>query len=55
MERTTKKETFLDRFIKKRCCSSHNHPEGWDEWKKKERRQRRAKLKRKLIDIEKDM
>ena len=43
--RSTKKDAFLDRFIKNYCCSSHNHPKGWAWWKRKNRRDRRRKQK----------
>ena len=49
-ERSTKKDAFLDRFIKRYCCSSHNHPKGWSWWKGKNRRDRRRKLKNETCD-----
>lgn len=44
-KRSTKKIAFLDRFIKRWCCSSRNHPEGWKWWKRKTRRDIRRRLK----------
>lgn len=50
-----KKMIFQDNFIKKWCCSSTNHPEGWSWWKKKNRKDFRRKMKDELkksqIDI----
>lgn len=48
MNRSRKKIAFLDRFIKRYCCSSDNHPEGWSWWKRKNRKDTRRKLKEDL-------
>lgn len=48
MRRNIKKEIFQDNFIKRWCCSSHNHPEGWHWYKKKNRKKFRQKLKKEL-------
>ena len=41
-----KKMTFQDNFIKKWCCSGHNHPEGFAWWKQKARRDFRRQIKK---------
>ncbi len=51
MNRSTKKNAFLDRFIKKYTCSARNHPSGWAWWKKKARKDARRRLKK---DVSKD-
>ena len=43
-----KKQSFLDRFIKRWCCSSRNHPEGWSWWKRKARKDARRYNKEEL-------
>ena len=43
-----KKQAFLDRFIKRWCCSADNHPKGWAWWKKKARRDVRRNSKEEL-------
>lgn len=43
-----KKLAFQDNFIKRWCCSSRNHPEGWHWWKKKTRKKARQALKKQL-------
>ena len=43
-----KKQAFLDRFIKRWCCSADNHPEGWRWWKRFNRKQTRIAYKREL-------
>jgi len=43
-----KKIVFQDNFIKHWCKSSTNHPEGWDWWKKKNRKSTRRKLRNEL-------
>ena len=43
-----KKQAFLDRFIKKYCCSAENHPEGWSWWRRHNRKQTREAYKRQL-------
>ena len=54
--KTTKKDSFLDRFVKKYTCSARNHPEGWHWWKKKSRKDRQRKLKKDLaLDIKEDI
>ena len=53
MRRNIKKEIFQDNFIKHRCCSSHNHPEGWHWYKKKNRKKFRQKLKKSLTKKQK--
>lgn len=40
-----KKRVFQDNFIKRYCCSSHNHLEGWMWWKRKNRKRDRGKRK----------
>ena len=48
MTRSTKKEIFLDTFIKRYCCSAKNHPQGWSWWKRKNRKDTRRKFKNEL-------
>ena len=48
-----KKEVFQDNFIKRWCCSSRNHPEGWSWWKRQNRKKFRRLMKdrtRKEVD-----
>lgn len=47
-KRSNKSEAFLDRFIKHWCKSSHNHPEGWAWWKRKNSKDTRRKLKEEI-------
>jgi hypothetical protein len=47
-----KKEVYQDNFIKRFCCSSRNHPQGWRWWKKHNRKLTRNKLKKELDKIE---
>lgn len=47
-KRSIKDIAFLDRFVKRWCCSAENHPEGWSWWKRKNRKDTRLKLKEKL-------
>ncbi len=49
-KRSTKDRAFLDRFVKHWTVSSHNHPEGWRWWKKKNRKDVRRKIKKEGID-----
>ena len=43
-----KKMIWQDNFIKRWCCSSRNHPEGWAWWKRKNRKDFRRKIKQNL-------
>ena len=43
-----KKETFQDNFIKKYCCSTHNHPQGFAWWTKKARKDFRHALRKEI-------
>jgi len=54
MKRNIKKEVFQDNFIKHWCCSSHNHPQGWRWYKKKNRKKFRRKMKKELDSMIKE-
>jgi hypothetical protein len=54
MRRNIKKEIFQDNFIKRWCCSSHNHPQGWSWYKKKNRKKFRQKMKKELDNMIKE-
>jgi hypothetical protein len=45
MKGNPQKKVFQDNFIKHWVKSSHNHPEGWRWWKRKNRKDARRKLK----------
>ena len=47
-KKSTKNIAFLDRFVKRRCKSSHNHPKGWAWWKRKYSKDVRRKLKQEV-------
>ena len=46
MKRSVKKLAFLDRFYKKFCCGSKNHPSSW----RKEKHINRKTVRRMLKD-----
>ena len=51
-KKSTKNIAFLDRFVKHWTTGSHNHPEGWAWWKRKNRRDIRHKLKQEAGDYD---
>ena len=52
MKGNPQKKEFQDNFIKRWCCSSRNHPEGWSWWKKRTRKNFRRKMKQQLTKEE---
>jgi len=43
-----KKRVFQDNFIRKWTTSAHNHPSGWNWWKRRTRKLTRKQLKKEL-------